>query len=223
MLRKSEYLGPGAKGATPNTFRYSIRAMDLEAFKDSKRVPWGAPCDSVTLHIHGSKTDWLNQGAVRTRGALPPEHPNRQICIVGNLLDLYRVLPERFTSNVNQPFARLTNDALISDRQLTLVAKRAAAANGLNPLLYSLHSLRVGGATALFRATGDVDLVGRFGRWKGRSIHSYLWESHVMLQGIAGLMTQKDEPLVHLAAGGIKRPFAHAPGNGFNVNTKVRM
>ena len=42
MLRESEYLGPGMKGVSPNTFRHSIRAMDLEAYLDSKRVPWGA-------------------------------------------------------------------------------------------------------------------------------------------------------------------------------------
>ena len=71
MLRKSEYLGPGMKGNSPGTFRHSIRAMDLEAYCDSKRVAWGLDCDSVTLHIHGSKTDWLNCGTVRTHGALP--------------------------------------------------------------------------------------------------------------------------------------------------------
>ena len=221
MLRKSEYLGPGMSGASPGTFRRSVRVMDLEAFEDSKRVPWGNPCDSVALHIHGSKTDWLNRGTVRTHGALAPDHPNRSICIVHNLMKLHYLLPMRFTSDTQLPFARLTNNALISDRTVALVIKRAAAANGLNPDLYSLHSLRAGGATALFRATGDLDLVGRFGRWKGRSIHSYLWESHVMLTGIAALMTQKDEPLVHLAAGGIKRPFNERPMNGFSANTKL--
>ena len=182
------------KGSNPNNFRHSIRAMCLEAYCNCKRVSWGSPCGSVTLHIHGSKTDWLNCGAVRSHGALPTDHPHKEICLVRNLLDLHQSFPERFTDNVNRPFDRLVNDVLITDRQLTLVVKRAASPNGLNPLLYSLHSLRAGGATSLFRATGDVDLVGMFGRWKGGSIHSYLWESHVMLQGIASLMTQKDEP-----------------------------
>ena len=72
MLRKSEYLGPGVKGTGPNKFRHSIRAMDLEEYLDSKRVPRGPPCDSVSLHIHGRKTDWLNCDTVRTHGALPP-------------------------------------------------------------------------------------------------------------------------------------------------------
>ena len=194
MLRKSEYLGEGMKGNTPGTFRHSVRVMGLEAFSDSKRAPWGNPCDSVALHIHGSKTDWLNRGTVRSHGVLAPDHQNKRICVVNNLMILCQLLPGRFVKNTNLPFARLTNDVLISDRAITLVIKRAAAANGLNPDLYSLHSLRAGGATALFRATGDLDLVGRFGRCKGRSIHSYLWESHVVLTGIASLMTKKMNP-----------------------------
>ena len=120
-------------GVSPNTFRHSIRALDLEARKDSKRATCGEPCDSVTLHIHGGKTDWLNQGAVRTHGALPTDRPNRKICSVRNLVNLRRSFPQRFLENVNQPFARLENDALATDRQLTLVTKRAAGRNGLNP------------------------------------------------------------------------------------------
>ena len=132
---------------------------------------------------------------------------------------MLNIPPQRFSANTNKPFSRLGNDALITDHQLTLVIKRAAARNGLNPLLYSIHSLRAGGATALFRATGDVDLVGRFGRWKGRSIHGYIWESHVMLHGIDALMARKDEPLAHLAAGGIKNASRGTPSKGFKVKT----
>ena len=75
MLRKSEYLGPGLQGQSPNTFRHSIRVLGPEAYKDSKRVSRGEDCDSVTLHIHGSKTDWLHAGTVRTHGALPNDRP----------------------------------------------------------------------------------------------------------------------------------------------------
>ena len=211
VLRKSEYLGPGLKGHNTNTFRHSIRAMDLEAYKDQARAEWGQPCDSVTLHIHGSKTDWRNRGTVRSHGSLPDDRPNLHLCLIRNLVSLNAILPKRCSENAHWPFARLADDELITDRQVTLVIKRAAARNGLNPELYSLHSSRAGGATALFRATGDLDLVGRFGRWKGRIIHAYLWESHVMLQGVSSVMTQRDEPLAHLAAGGIKELHEDKP------------
>ena len=73
--------------------------------------------------------------------------------------------------------------------------------NGVNPDLYALHSLRSGGATALYRATGDLDLVDRYGRWKSSSIHGYLREPHQMLLGVAELMTSEGGPIIHSAAG----------------------
>ena len=144
-VAKSEYLGPGMCGANPNTFMHSIRMMGLGAYQDSKRAQWGIPCDSVTLQIHGSKTDWLNRGTVRAHGNLPSDHPNLEICLVRNLMALCHIFPRRFCENTNQPFARLGNDALISDRKITLVIKRASASNGLNTDPYSPHSLRAGG------------------------------------------------------------------------------
>ena len=145
MLRKSEYLGPGIEDRNSNTPRRSNRAVDLEAYRNEKRAIWGESCDSVTLHIHGIKTDWLNRGAARSHGSLPADHPNLHLCLVRNLTGLRDALPCRFSENVHQPLARLANNELITDRQVALVIKRAAARNGLNPDLYSIHSLRDGG------------------------------------------------------------------------------
>ena len=105
------------------------------------------------------------------------------------------------------PFARWENDRLITAYQVTRFIKLAVQKNGLDPELYSLHSLRSGGATALYRATGDIELVGRFGRWKGKSIHGYLCESHQVLIGVATLMTRNEGPMVHRAANQTLRPL----------------
>ena len=40
------------------------------------------------------------------------------------------------------------------------------------------HSLRIGGATALYHHTDDLKRVRRFGRWQSGTFHSYLWEAH---------------------------------------------
>ena len=37
------------------------------------------------------------------------------------------------------------------------------------------HSLRKGGATTLFAATGNMELVKRFGGWKSDAVHAYLY------------------------------------------------
>ena len=199
MLRRSEYLGPGLAGHVKGTFRHSVRGVDIEPKFQGKRTDWDAEVDSATLHLEGSKTDWLNQGTVRTHGRLETNRPNAQICLVGNLQLLFRMYPAKAQKNLHLPFARWENEVLITAFHITYLIKTAAKANGLNPDDYTLHSLRSGGATALYRATGDLDLVGRFGRWKGKSIHGYLWESHQMLIGIASMMTQEEGPFVHRA------------------------
>ena len=115
------------------------------------------------------KTDWLNRGTVRAHGDLPPDHPGTEIRLARTLLGLFRVSPNRFTHRLNRPFGRVGNDALITDRQLTLVAKRESSSSRINPHLYCLRPIQSGGVAALFMVTGDVDLVGMFGRWKGES------------------------------------------------------
>ena len=65
---------------------------------------------------------------------------------------------------------------------------------------FSLHPLTAGGATALYRATKDIDLAERFGRWETRSISERIWESLQMMDGMIDHMvirgaydTQRDE------------------------------
>ena len=53
-----------------------------------------------------------------------------------------------------------------------------------------MHSLRAGGAAALYRAAGDVDLVARMGRWETRSISAYLRESREVARGHVRLLAQ---------------------------------
>ena len=50
------------------------------------------------------------------------------------------------------------------------------------------HSLRIGGATALFNAVGSIDVVKRFGRWRSSAFQSYLWEGDQHAQGISKAM-----------------------------------
>ena len=47
----------------------------------------------------------------------------------------------------------------------SMLRKQAAKGVGLPPSRFVSHSLRIGGATALFQATGEIELVERMGRW----------------------------------------------------------
>ncbi len=63
-----------------------------------------------------------------------------------------------------------------------------AAAVGVPPEAMGSHSLRIGGATALYRAGHDIETIKRFGRWTSSAVHSYLWESNERQLGLAERM-----------------------------------
>ena len=66
--------------------------------------------------------------------------------------------------------------------------QKAAKAVGLPPGRFMSHSLRIGGASALYHATNDIELVKRFGRWSSSAVHGYLWESADQYKGVATKM-----------------------------------
>ena len=54
------------------------------------------------------------------------------------------------------------------------------------------HSLRVGGASALYHAVGDIEIVKRCGRWKSSAFHAYLWDSAEQAKGLAQKMADEE-------------------------------
>ena len=67
----------------------------------------------------------------------------------------------------------MSGEPIKPDRGASLF-RMAVFQQGLNPSAYSIHSLRAGGAAALYRAAGHIELADRMGRRETRSISSYL-------------------------------------------------
>ncbi|CAK0889362.1 unnamed protein product [Prorocentrum cordatum] len=63
----------------------------------------------------------------------------------------------------------------------------------------SSHSLRIGGATAMYHVTEDLSRVRRFGRWQSDAFHGYLWDSHEPMKGISGKMARGNSSLTNPA------------------------
>ena len=61
---------------------------------------------------------------------------------------------------------------------LVQITKWAADANDLPSAVVNTHSLRVGGATALFSAGVDWITIQRWGRWKSFAFHDYIWHDY---------------------------------------------
>ena len=59
--------------------------------------------------------------------------------------------------------------------RLVQIMKWAAVSNNIPAAVVNTHSLRAGGATALFSAGVDWITIQRWGRWKSFAFHDYVW------------------------------------------------
>ena len=108
------------------------------------------------------------------------------------LIRLHDMRPMKFAFGLGNAFATWRNGACVACSALTALL-RSAFKRGLNHGAYSLHSIRGGGATSLYLATRDVELVARVGRWRTKSISAYLRDSHQMLDGMGNLLVANQQ------------------------------
>ena len=158
----------------------------------------GPEVDEVPLRISGSETDYPNHRCIRSRPHVTDGSPNAHLCVVRSLVNPHDRFPAMFNKDVCRPFATWRNGAVIPSTHATSILRSAAFKQGNNVHLFSLHSIRAGEATALYRETNDIELVAQFGRWRTESIAVYLWGSYQMYTGMGALM----------AVGGTLAPWA---------------
>ena len=185
--------------------RHPIYMSDIEPLRDGVRCAWGGGRKRASLFISGSKTDWLNQGATRSHRKLDPEAPNKHLCVVSALQGLYQAYPDKFRMARDTPFATWRNGNNIPGQFIAATLRTAAFKHGYKAESYSLHSLRAGGATSLYRATRDIELVARFGRWRAASISSYIWESDQAMEGLSARMLEGGHTLHVSTKGNVAR------------------
>ena len=89
----------------------------------------------------------------------------------------------------------------------------AGLAAGLGRDEISSHSLRIGGATAMYHTTGDLAKVKRYGRWSSDTFHDYLWESREPAKGMAKAMAADTSSLTTPAKTPLRVPGAGAPAD----------
>lgn len=71
--------------------------------------------------------------------------------------------------------------------------QRSDRAVGLPAERFQSHSLRIGGASALYQATGQVEVVKRTGRWTSGAVHRYLHDGGDVIKGLAEHMASVDQ------------------------------
>ena len=88
----------------------------------------------------------------------------------------------------DEPLCSWTRDQPVTCEAMSSFAKKAAELCGANPMLFSTHSFRSGGATALFRG-GATDLaIQKFGRWRSDTYKQYARIDDQTVLGLAPRM-----------------------------------
>ena len=86
---------------------------------------------------------------------------------------------------------RIAAESQAERDQLRAILEESGVLMGLPRGVTGTHSLRIGGASALYQATGgNVPLVKRLGRWQSDAFEGYIWESRELTLGLAERMAR---------------------------------
>ena len=169
--RCSEYLAPVDEDKI-------LLVRDLMPMCGKKYVDWSHEgIDGFMVRFRGSKTDKYNEGSLRYVG-LSGNHR----CFVLSMLAWYSLEPEHFDDSA-RPLFTLVSGKVFRREQMQEDLRDAAAALKIDAQRMGTHSLRIAGATWMYQAGVDIELIKRHGRWTSGVVHVYLWEG----SGHAGL------------------------------------
>ena len=179
LLRSSEYL---RKGEAPDAEKcLGVEHIIVSLRGEDYHAPDDVNDNEVVIFQPGSKNDWLGQG---TSNNIYEDPDNSPLCVV-RLFNLLRAMKPRFLRAVGTPLFTLTS-GLVIHRDLVEKTLRAAAERLNLPMeMFSTHSLRAGGATAMWAAKYTVEEIQRQGRWVSQCFRIYIWEGRERAEGIA--------------------------------------
>ena len=167
-LRSCEYT------KTPNDPDHYIRIQDVTfTDKSGQLATSGRSAHAVHVFFRSSKTDKGKRGSTRTL----TRTNHRQLCPViaaRSLQDQAKDLgvpPQGALCSFQDKTGIIRQ---VSSSSISFAVKRAAKMYGLEPSLYSSHSLRSGGATAIFLGGSSDTTVQIFGRWTSDAFKEYV-------------------------------------------------
>lgn len=180
MLRAKEFAGSGGVD-------YDM-IVRVRFSAEGQIAAWGKATE-VTLQFRKTKADQLCFGDVKLLKATGKRH----LCPVEALERVRMMWPQRFTEGhgeAKKPLFRWASGRVLTRLEIQVLLQKAAAGVGLPPSRFMSHSLRIGGATALYQATMDVELVKRMGRWSSSAVHRYLQDGGGVIPKVAERMAE---------------------------------
>ena len=147
--------------------------------------------EEATLQFRKTKADQEGFGTCRTMVRTGVQY----VCVVEALERLREAAPRRFGRGpeAHLPLFRWGGGAVLKRLEVQNILQKAARAVGLPAERFQSHSLRIGGASALYQATGEVEVVKRTGRWTSSAVHRYLHDSGDVVKGLSKKMAAVDQ------------------------------
>ena len=148
-----------------------LRGCDIRFSTDGLVV--GSQAEEVTVQFRKTKVDQLAFGESKTLKATG----RRFLCPVEALWRMKTFWPRRFSKEASaskEPLFRWASGSVLKRLEIQHLLHKAAEGVGLPGDRFLTHSLRIGGATALYQATADIELVKRMGRWTSSAVHRYM-------------------------------------------------
>jgi len=166
-----------------------LRGLDVKLARDGQPAVLGEATE-VTVQFRKTKADQEAFGSCKTMARTGISY----LCPVEALENYKRVCPARFQgADAHKPLFRWGNGVTLKRTEVQYLLQKAAVAEGLPADRFLSHSLRIGGASALFQASADIELVKRMGRWSSSSVQKYLYDGGQTLKEMAGRMAQVDK------------------------------
>ena len=147
MLRMGGYLEKRTRDDQNNEYdaRHPLQTDVIEPTINGMRSYWSDDVDEIAIYISGSKTDWLNQGMVRSHNLIPEGAENSKLSPVRSLAKLWKLCPAKFERNNERVFASWRSGKPIKPDIVLSLLRMAIFEQGMCPNAFSLHSLRAGG------------------------------------------------------------------------------
>ena len=167
-----------------------LRGQDVVLTNGGQPAKEGQTVEEVTIQFRKTKADQEAFGTCKTMTKTNVEH----VCVVDAMQKMFEVAPRRFCGPESHlPLFRWATGGVLKRLEVQNILQKAAKAVGLPAERFQSHSLRIGGASALFQATGEVELVKRTGRWTSSAVHRYLHDSGDVLKGLGKKMASVDQ------------------------------
>ena len=110
-------------------------------------------------------------------------------CAVALYNRLRQIRPDAFdVSHGEEYLFTLDDGSVVKPEPLVVLLKDAAVRIGFDPEGIRLHSLRAGGATALWHAGFDTFTIQGRGKWRSDAFKSYIWDGREKARDVATRM-----------------------------------